>query len=62
MALATLAFRSSLSISMRSAWWSPHSVTHSPQPLQRSDTKIEKMPPPPAFFFSGTRKMAFTLL
>ena len=47
---------------MTSAPWSPHCSTHSPQPLQRSETKIEKMPPSPGFFFSIDLKMAGTLL
>ena len=52
----------SVSCTMRRASWSPHAVTHAAQPLHRSDTKIEKMPPLPGFFFSGPLKMAFTLL
>src|SRR5688500_20132982 len=43
---------------MRSASCSPHAVTHAAQPLQRSETNIEKIPPPPGFFFSGVAKMA----
>ena len=34
-------------------------MTHAAQPLQRSETKIEKTPPAPGFFFSGVAKMAF---
>ena len=46
---------------MRSAWCSPHAVTHAAHPLQRSETKIEKMPPDPGLFFSGVAKIAFAL-
>ena len=30
---------------MRSASWSPHTCTHSPQPLHKSETKMENSPP-----------------
>ena len=36
----------------------PDAVTQAAQPLQRSETKMEKMPPPPGFRFSGVAKMA----
>ena len=61
-AVACFAFSSSVSSTIFSASWSPHSVTHSPHPLQRSETKIEKMPPAPGVFFSRFAKMALTLL
>ena len=61
MPLSCSALTSSVSCTMRSAWWSPHAVTQAAQPLHRSETKIEKMPPDPGFFFSGVAKIAFAL-
>ena len=56
--------RSSSSVSrvMRSASWSPQTCTHSPQPLQRSETKMENRPPAPGVLASSERKIAGTLL
>jgi len=45
---------------MRRASWSPQAVTQAAQPLQRSETKMEKMPPEPGDLRSGELKMAFT--
>ena len=52
------ALTSSVSCTIRSAWCSPHAVTHAAHPLQRSDTKIEKTPPAAGLFFSGVAKIA----
>ena len=54
------AFTCSVSCTMRSASWSPQAVTQAAHPLQRSETKIEKMPPLPGFLRSADLKMAFT--
>ena len=59
-AVVSSALSSSVSRVMRSASWSPQTWTHSPQPLQRSDTKIEKRPPPPGVFGSIDRNIAGT--
>ena len=53
------ALTSSVSCTIRSAWCSPQAVTQAAQPLQRSDTKMEKTPPMPGIFFSGVAKIAF---
>ena len=58
MPVSCSAFTSSVSCTIRSASCSPQAVTHAAHPLQRSETKIEKMPPPPGFFFSGVAKIA----
>jgi hypothetical protein len=53
------ALTSSVSCTMRRAWWSPHAATQAAHPLHRSETKIEKTPPLPGLFRSGVAKMAF---
>jgi hypothetical protein len=40
--------------------WSPQAVTQAAQPLHKSLTKIEKMPPDPGDLRSGELKMAVT--
>ena len=61
-AVASSALSSGVSRVIRRASWSPQTCTHSPHPLQRSLTKMEKMPPLPGFFFSTLRKIAVTSL
>ena len=61
-AVASSALTSGVSRVIRRALWSPQTCTHSPQPLQRSLTKMEKMPPLPGLFFSMLRKIAVTSL
>ena len=56
------AFTSSVSCTIRSAWCSPQAVTQAAQPLQRSDTKIEKTPPPPGLLLLGRREDRVGLL
>ena len=52
------ALTSSVSRTIFSARWSPQAVTQAAQPLQRSLTKMEKMPPEPGALRSGDEKMA----
>ena len=52
LALTNIERSNPVSGTMTSAPWSPHCSTHSPHPLQRSETKMENTPPSPGFFFS----------
>src|SRR6516162_6569440 len=52
------AFTYSVSCTIFSALWSPQAVTQAAQPLHKSETKIEKMPPEPGALRSGDEKMA----
>ena len=52
------ALTSSVSWTILRALWSPQAVTQAAQPLQRSLTKMEKMPPLPGALRSGEEKMA----
>ena len=54
------ALTSSVSATILRALWSPQAVTQAAQPLQRSETKMEKMPPVPGALRSGDEKMAVT--
>jgi len=49
----------SVSCTILSALWSPQAVTQAAQPLHKSETKMEKMPPLPDCLRSGEEKMAF---
>ena len=60
MPVSCSALTSSVSATMRRALWSPQAVTQAAQPLQRSLTKMEKMPPEPGALRSGEEKMALT--
>ena len=60
MPVSCSAFTVSVSATILRALWSPQAVTQAAQPLQRSLTKIEKMPPEPGLLRSGEEKMAFT--
>ena len=62
MPVSCSAFTSSVSCTIFSAMWSPQAVTQAAQPLHRSLTKMEKMPPEPGALALRRREDGVDLL